>query len=48
MKLSQQENSRLRKQMLEFCRRVLEGDGSAEELAILPQVLALLTGAKDP
>lgn len=48
MRLNQAETSRLRGQMMEFCRRVLAGQGTAEELAILPQVLALLTGANSP
>lgn len=48
MELMKSEETRLRRQMLEFCRRVLEGNGSAEELQLLPQILAQLTEAQDP
>lgn len=47
MKLSQTEVSRLRKQMLDFCQRVLAGGGTADELEALPKVLALLV-AQEP
>lgn len=48
MRLSQTESARLRRQMLDFCQRVMNGNGTEEELRVLPQVIALLIKPQNP